>query len=93
MNHSEVGAERMGRREALRLKVFAIIMALVLCFGWPNEIAAYAVLAHEAIIDSVWNTNRDWASVQAELEQLKKSAPSVVPTAVDVPAQPGLSAK
>jgi hypothetical protein len=24
---------------------------------WPSEIAAYAVLAHEAIIDSVWNTN------------------------------------
>jgi len=32
-------------------------MALVLCLGWPNEIAAYAVLAHEAIIDSAWDTN------------------------------------
>ena len=34
-----------------------VIMALVLCLGWPNELAAYAVLAHEAIIDSVWDTN------------------------------------
>lgn len=42
---------------ALRLRVFAIIMALVLCFGWPNETAAYAVLAHEAIINSAWDTN------------------------------------
>src|SRR6478672_8672260 len=32
-------------------------MALVLCLGWPIELAAYAVLAHEAIIDSVWSTN------------------------------------
>ena len=34
-----------------------VIMALVLCLGWPSELAAYAVLAHEAIIDSVWDTN------------------------------------
>src|SRR5271157_4059694 len=48
---------RIGRREALSLRAFAVIMALVLCLGWPNETAAYAVLAHEAIIDSVWDTN------------------------------------
>src|SRR6476659_9430530 len=48
---------RIGRREALSVRVFAIIMALVLCLVWPNETAAYAVLAHEAIIDSVWDTN------------------------------------
>jgi len=47
----------MGRGGALRLRVFAIIMALVLCFGWPNETVAYAVLAHEAIIDSTWDAN------------------------------------
>ena len=47
----------MGRRGALSLRALAIIMALVLCLGWPNETAAYAVLAHEAIIDSVWDTN------------------------------------
>jgi len=28
-----------------------------LVFGWPAQSAAYAVLAHEAIIDSVWDTN------------------------------------
>jgi hypothetical protein len=48
---------RIGRREALSVRAFAIIMALVLCLVWPNETAAYAVLAHEAIIDSVWDTN------------------------------------
>src|SRR5450631_3786832 len=48
---------RIGRREALSLRAFGGIMALVLCLGWPSEIAAYAVLAHEAIIDSVWDTN------------------------------------
>ena len=31
-----------------------VIMALVLSLGWPRESAAYAVLAHEAIIDSAW---------------------------------------
>ena len=48
---------RMGRREALSVRAFAIIMVAVLYLGWPNETAAYAVLAHEAIIDSVWDTN------------------------------------
>src|ERR1017187_2521645 len=48
---------RIGRREALSLRAFAVIMALILCLVWPSETAAYAVLAHEAIVDSVWNTN------------------------------------
>src|ERR1700674_1765329 len=48
---------RMGRREALSVRAFAIIMVAVLYLGWPNETAAYAVLSHEAIIDSVWDTN------------------------------------
>src|SRR5450759_1532560 len=47
----------MGGREALSVRAITIIMALVLCLGWPNETSAYAVLAHEAIIDSVWDTN------------------------------------
>jgi hypothetical protein len=34
-----------------------VIMALGLSLCCPSEIAAYAVLAHEAIIDSVWDTN------------------------------------
>jgi hypothetical protein len=47
----------MGRSEAFSVRAFAIIMALVLSLSWPCETAAYAVLAHEAIIDSVWDTN------------------------------------
>ncbi|HEY6264152.1 MAG TPA: zinc dependent phospholipase C family protein [Candidatus Acidoferrum sp.] len=39
------------------MRPFPIIVALVLSLGWSTETAAYAVLAHEAIIDSVWDTN------------------------------------
>jgi hypothetical protein len=39
------------------VRTFFTIMALTLSLCWPSEIAAYAVLAHEAIIDSVWDTN------------------------------------
>jgi hypothetical protein len=35
----------------------ALALALLLFFGWPTQIAAYAVLSHEAVIDSVWDTN------------------------------------
>src|SRR5450755_1597021 len=48
---------RMGSSAAFSVRAFAIIMALVLSLSWPSETAAYAVLAHEAIIDSVWDTN------------------------------------
>jgi len=47
----------MGRRDIFSVKVIAIIVALALSLGWPSEAAAYAVLAHEAIIDSAWNTD------------------------------------
>jgi zinc dependent phospholipase C len=39
------------------VRAFAVIIALVLSIGFPSNTAAYAVLAHEAIIDSVWDTN------------------------------------
>jgi hypothetical protein len=39
------------------VRTFAIVMALVLALGCPTETEAYAVLAHEAIVDSVWDTN------------------------------------
>jgi hypothetical protein len=39
------------------VKAFAMIMALVLAVGYPCETEAYAVLAHEAIVDSAWDTN------------------------------------
>jgi hypothetical protein len=35
----------------------ALVLALFLFFGWPAQSAAYAVLSHEAIIDSAWDTN------------------------------------
>src|ERR1700730_11019545 len=35
----------------------ALALALLLFIGWPAERAAYAVLSHEAVIDSVWDTN------------------------------------
>src|SRR6202166_4137856 len=47
----------MGRRDAFSVRVFATIVALVLALGCPSETAAYAVLAHEAIIDSAWDAN------------------------------------
>jgi hypothetical protein len=35
----------------------ALSLALFVSFGWPAQSAAYAVLAHEAIIDSAWDTD------------------------------------
>src|ERR1700733_11935695 len=35
----------------------ALLLALLLFFGWPAQSAAYGVLAHEAIIDSAWDAN------------------------------------
>ena len=39
------------------VRTFAIVMSLVLALGYPSETEAYAVLAHEAIVDSVWDTH------------------------------------
>ena len=38
-------------------RAFAIIMTLILALGLPSDTEAYAVLAHEAIVDSAWDTN------------------------------------
>ncbi len=38
-------------------RMCALVLALFLFFGSPERSAAYAVLSHEAIIDSVWDTN------------------------------------
>ncbi len=48
---------RIGRPNTLLVRAFAVIIALVLFLGCPSESAAYAVLAHEAVIDSVWDAN------------------------------------
>jgi len=39
------------------VRTVAIILAFVLAVGYPSETEAYAVLAHEAIIDSAWDTD------------------------------------
>jgi hypothetical protein len=67
----------MGRRYAFSVRAFAAIAALALFLGWPSEAAAYAVLAHEAIIDSAWDTNIRPLLVKrfpdATAEQLKEA--------------------
>jgi hypothetical protein len=67
----------MGRRNTIPLKTFAIIVALALSLGWPSEAAAYAVLAHEAIIDSAWDTDMRPVLLKrfpdATAEQLKEA--------------------
>jgi Zinc dependent phospholipase C len=47
---------RMGRGRWFA-RVCALVLALFLSIGWPTQSAAYAVLSHEAIIDSAWDTN------------------------------------
>jgi Zinc dependent phospholipase C len=56
-DQNEVVTGSMGRSDTFSVKVFAMTAALALVMGWPSEAAAYAVLAHEAIIDSAWDTN------------------------------------
>src|SRR6204780_5450079 len=47
----------MRRRDSYSARTVAILIVLALSAGWPSDAAAYAVLAHEAIIDSAWVTN------------------------------------
>ncbi len=47
----------LGRGTTLFARVHALVLALFLSLGLPIQSTAYAVLAHEAIIDSAWNTN------------------------------------
>jgi hypothetical protein len=47
----------MKPRDGFSLKVFTVIVALALLLTWPSEATAYAVLSHEAIIDSAWDAN------------------------------------
>ncbi|HTW23973.1 MAG TPA: zinc dependent phospholipase C family protein [Candidatus Baltobacteraceae bacterium] len=50
------GIQSRGRR-TLFARICALLLALLVFLGWPGRSAAYAVLAHEAIIDSAWDTN------------------------------------
>jgi Zinc dependent phospholipase C len=47
----------MNRCEALFPRSFAVISAMILCVSFPSHVAAYAVLAHEAVIDSAWDAD------------------------------------
>jgi hypothetical protein len=47
----------MGSHPRFSVKVVAVLLAVGLCLSRPDSAAAYAVLAHEAIIDSAWNPN------------------------------------
>src|SRR6185437_10276144 len=48
---------RSRRFNAVVVRALAVIIAVFLVLGSPSESAAYAVLAHEAVIDSAWDTN------------------------------------
>ncbi len=67
----------MRYRHASPVKMFAAVLALALCLGWPDDASAYAVLAHEAIIDSAWTTDIEPLLVKrfpgATPEQLKEA--------------------
>jgi hypothetical protein len=52
-----MGGMRHGGGRTRFARVCTLLLALFLWFGWPAQSAAYAVLTHEAIIDSVWDTN------------------------------------
>jgi hypothetical protein len=51
-----MGRTRRGGGRTWFARVCAFVLALFLFSAWPAQTAAYAVLAHEAIIDSVWDT-------------------------------------
>jgi len=40
-----------------RARVCALLIGAMLALGWPERTGAYAVLSHEAIIDSAWVTD------------------------------------
>jgi len=67
----------MGHRNAFSVRVFAVVGALALSLGWASDAAAYAVLAHEAIVDSAWGTSLRPLLLQrfpeATPEQLKEA--------------------
>src|ERR1700730_18359734 len=52
-----MGSMQRGVGRTWFARMCAFVLALFLFLGWPAQTAAYAVLSHEAIIDSVWDTN------------------------------------
>ena len=52
-----MGETGRGEPRTWLAKMCALVLALIFFFGWPAQSAAYAVLAHEAIVDSAWDTS------------------------------------
>src|SRR6202790_510323 len=52
-----MGSRQRGGGSGRWARACALALVLFLCFGWPARSAAYAVLAHEAIINSAWDTS------------------------------------
>jgi Zinc dependent phospholipase C len=48
---------RLPKQKRRTLRALALALALLLSVAWPEQISAYAVLAHEAIIDAAWDTD------------------------------------
>jgi hypothetical protein len=44
-------------RHSAPLKLITLALAVAVSLGWPSGAGAYSVLAHEAIVDSAWDTN------------------------------------
>jgi len=59
------------------MRTTILIATLIVCISVPHPTSAYAVLSHEAIIDSVWDTNLKPLLLQrfpgATAEQLKEA--------------------
>ncbi len=49
--------KRMSGRKTFLPKALSLFLAFGLVLAWPGRTQAYAVLAHEAIIDSVWDAS------------------------------------
>src|SRR5215469_2111163 len=47
----------MSCERGLSARFSSVVVTLLLSLSWPSEIAAYAVLSHEAIIDSAWHAD------------------------------------
>ncbi len=52
-----MGRTRHGNGSAQPVKICALLLVFFFVFAAPSQIVAYAVLAHEAIIDSAWDKN------------------------------------
>lgn len=54
---AKIRQSRVARIRANSAKLYSLALALSFFLGWPEPAAAYAVLTHEAIIDSAWKTD------------------------------------